>query len=103
AADTRAKSDLSSLKKALRIYYNDYQQYPAGSGGAMMGCGASADSGCSQGGSFSGGAGDTVYMSELPQVFSYYSDNADEFLIVVSLENASDNDIVASQTKCDPE
>lgn len=103
AGDTRAKSDLKSLKTALRLYYNDYQQYPAGSNGAMMGCGAAGVSACSLGGSFSGGAGDTTYMGELPQNFAYYSDNADEFLLVVTLENASDQDIAESQTKCDPE
>jgi prepilin-type N-terminal cleavage/methylation domain-containing protein len=103
AGDTRAKSDLKALKTALRLYYNDYQQYPAGSNGTMMGCGATGTSSCDPGGSFSGGAGDTVYMGELPQTFSYYSDNADEFLLVVTLENASDENIAESQQKCDPE
>jgi prepilin-type N-terminal cleavage/methylation domain-containing protein len=103
AGDARAKSDLKSLKTALRLYYNDYQQYPAGSNGAMMGCGATGTSSCSAGGEFSAGAGGSVYMGELPQNFAYYSDNADEFLLVVTLENASDTDIADSQAKCDPE
>lgn len=103
ADDARAKSDLKSLKTALRLYYNDYQQYPAGSNGAMMGCGATGTSSCSEGGSFSGGAGDTTYMGELPQSFAYYSDNGDEFLLIATLDNASDEDIVESQTTCDPE
>lgn len=103
AGDTRAKSDLKSLKTALRLYYNDYQQYPAGNSGTMMGCGAAGTSSCSEGGQFSAGAGDTVYMGELPETFAYYSDNSDEFLLVVTLENASDEDITKSQTTCDPE
>jgi type II secretion system protein G len=102
AGDARAKSDLKSLKTALRLYYNDYQQYPAGSGGTMMGCGATGASSCDEGGEFSAGAGNTMYMGQLPQNFSYYSDNADEFLLVVPLENASDEDITTSQAKCDP-
>lgn len=31
AADARAKSNLNQLKNALRMYYNDNQQYPSGS------------------------------------------------------------------------
>jgi prepilin-type N-terminal cleavage/methylation domain-containing protein len=103
AADSTIKSDFKNLQTALRLYYNDYQQYPVGSGGALMGCGADAASSCAAGGAFSAGATSTLYMGELPVSFAYYSDGADGFLLVAPLENASDEQIAASQAKCDPE
>lgn len=101
AEDARIKAGLQDLKKALRIYYNDYQSYPAGSGGAIAGCGAAGDQTCS-GSTFSNG-NETVYMKEMPEGFSYYSDGSEEFLLVVELENSSDQDIADSQTKCSPD
>lgn len=103
-ADTRRKNDLRQLKTALRLYYNDYQQYPAGSG-TITGCGVSPTfSAC--GTQFSAqraaGAEAVVYMSQLPPEYLYYSAGGDTFVIQVDLQNASDADIAASQTKCDP-
>ena len=100
AEDSQAKANLIELKKALRIYYNDYQNYPGDSSGSIAGCGAAGTSVCS-GGTFSNGS-DTVYMKDLPENFSYYSDGDEEFLLVVTLDNASDQDIATSQTKCSP-
>lgn len=100
ASDAKIKNDLAQLKKALRIYYNDYQTYPADNdGGTMMGCGADGDSACSQAGSFD--ANGVVYMKQLPTLFTYEQTNTGEgFLLSADLDNASDEDIATSQSKC---
>lgn len=100
AADAGIKSDFKSLKSALRLYYNDYQQYPASSGSQIMGCGAAGTSACAVGGAFS--AAGTTYMGELPDSFAYYSDGEDEFLLIAPLDNQSDQAIAESQAKCNP-
>lgn len=103
AADVRIKNDLNQLKKALRLYYNDYQLYPASSGGSIMGCGAAGTAACSGGGTFSAGSGGGIlYMKQLPADFVYYSDGDDQFILVGVLENASDEDLAASLDRCDP-
>ena len=102
AADTNRKNDLTQLKKALRLYYNDYQGYPVGSG-SLEGCGDAGDTPCSLGGVFEAGTGDTVYMKELPEEFEYHSSNDERFVLLVELDNASDEDITASQTRCSSE
>jgi prepilin-type N-terminal cleavage/methylation domain-containing protein len=100
AEDSKAKADLQDLKKALRIYYNDYQSYPDDSGGAIVGCGSAGTSVCSDG-TFSNGSS-TIYMKELPENFNYYSDGDEEFLLVIGINNISDQDIASSQSLCDP-
>jgi len=103
ASDSNIKSDFKNLQTALRLYYNDYQRYPTGTGGALMGCGAEGTSSCAGGGAFTAGGNSTVYMAELPISFTYYSDGADGFLLVAPLENVSDEQISVSQQRCDPE
>lgn len=107
ARDAEKKATGRELKTALRLYYNDYQSYPAPSvGNGIAGCGADGTAGC--GTTFSAGSGPTVYMKELPAAedYQYYTDgeiSPDRFLLVFTLENASDQDIVASQEKCIPD
>lgn len=100
ASDAKRKSDIAQLKTAVRIYYNDFQNYPTASSGTMMGCGTAGTSACSANGTFSAGSSGTIYMKRLPESFRYYSDAADEFVIAVELDNVSDSDIAASQTRC---
>ena len=70
ARDSKIKSSLEEMKIALRLYYNDYQTYPADdSAGSMRGCGVSGTADCSPGGSFV--AGSTTYMQQLPSGYSY--------------------------------
>lgn len=107
AGDAAKKNNVRQLKTALRLYYNDYQHYPApASGGTIIvGCGASGTSNCPAGGQFSAGASPAaVYMNQIPTGITYYApaSAATGFLIKITLENASDADIVASQTKCAP-
>lgn len=101
ATDARTKNDLRQLKTALRLYYNDYNGYPSGDG-TILGCGAAGDTECTVAGTFSAGSDSTVYMKQLPAAFFYYSAGGDDFILIGELENVSDEDISASQTRCDP-
>lgn len=98
AGDVAKKSDLGQLKNALRLYYNDYQRYPLGDG-TLQGCGSDGTGTCAT--NFS--VGTTSYMKELPQSYSYYSDGNETYLVVTTLENASDGDIAKSQARCNPD
>ena len=103
ARDTKRKQELSGLKTALRLYYNDYQTYPAAPGGSddILGCGASGTDACGGTGADFSTTG-TVYMKQLPE-FSYYSqdDSGDGFTVKVTLENPSDPDLAATQARCE--
>lgn len=103
AADTTLKNNANQLKTALRLYYNDYQQFPGSSSGAILGCGADGTSTCQAGQAFSAGPNSSMYMPEIPTDISYYSDGLDSFLIVVELSNLSDQGIAESITQCTPE
>lgn len=114
AKDARRKEELQQLKSALQLYYNDFRKYPPAGNGAgkfnyIAGCGASGTTLCP--GSCTvdfaaGGAGcDTVYMTKLPSelgssMFYYEVASGDDFCAKVTLDNASDADIAASQTRC---
>lgn len=107
ARDTKRKSDLRTLKTALRLYYNDYQRYPNASGGQIQGCGANGTSTCPWGSGFS--AGTTEYLKSLPRdplnaspyVYTYTVDAGnDGFIITARLENVSDTDDTATHTRC---
>jgi len=101
ASDASAKANLDQMKKALRLYYNDFQQYPASTtDGNMLGCGSDGTSQCSPGGTFA--TGSTEYMKQLPETYEYYSDGINEFIIEVTLTNQSDQDITQSQERCNP-
>jgi len=124
ARDSKKKSELAQLKTALRLYYNDYQRYPAvavpvsGEGlGTIAGCkvggtsacpcktdafdfATSTDIGCD--------AVATIYMKRFPSNITfgnnvdYYGVTSDgeDFCIKTPLENISDADIAASQKAC---
>lgn len=88
AKDARKKSNLNELKTALRLYYNDNQNYPL-----------AADV-PSPGSSFTS-AGGTVYMQEVPEYSTYtLYNNGDSFRVSVELDNTSDTEICESWTKC---
>lgn len=102
--DSARKSDLSQMRTALRLYYNDYQSYPAAENGLILGCGASADEACDWGGSF--GATGATYMT-LPadpietQTYTYVqTDGGNGFRVTALLENLSDPQSVESQNRC---
>jgi len=108
ARDTQRKSDLNQIKRALRMYYNDYDGYPEHSGSAIAGCGDDGDAACTWGGLWSAGSAGMVYMKVLPQDpnpdndYSYRQDTPDDqdFCVWAELENKSDGDIVDSKANC---
>ena len=83
--DSQRIQDLNSLKGALRLYYNDYQSYPPGSG-----CTTCLNSVLSS--YTSGGAGVGYTYTAV--------DSNNGFLLTVGLESGAGNDDINSQSKC---
>ena len=88
ARDSKRKQDLSEIKTALRLYYNDNQLYPVALPSGEFGTGGE-------------------YMKSVPvdpvtgDVYTYSQPNGeDSFLLVATLENGGDGDIVKSQSLC---
>ncbi len=107
ARDAKKKAELRELKSALRLYYNDFNSYPSGTGLYINGCGATGTSQCARTGPFQAGpvGGETVYMKNLPADYNYNRHplkptDTDDYLSKVVLDNASDSDIAASQARC---
>ena len=112
ARDTVKKTNLGELKTALRLYYNDYQTYPAANSGAIVGCGAAGTAACPCSVSYDFAAGgaacDNVYMKKFPDLngtvagdgWDYFLSGSDDFCIATDLENPGDPDAALSQTKC---
>lgn len=109
ARDARRKGDLQAIGQALRIYYTDYQTYPTSTGGAINGCDPSHVSACSWGSSFSTASStyagllpvDPISTSAAPvSYFYHYGSSGNSFALIAKLENESDPDISASQTRC---
>ncbi len=115
AKDARRKEDLQQLKSALQLYNNDFRKFPpAGSAGIgklnyIAGCGVAGTTMCPGPCTVdfaAGGTGcTTVYMTKFPtdfgsSMFYYQVNSGDDFCAKVTLDNASDSDIAASQTRC---
>ena len=105
ARDANKKANLGQLKTALRLYYNDYQTYPAGNGSVIQGCGDSGTSNCPLTGPFQAGDPVIVYMKTLPgsdttPLGYYMCTGGDDFRTILELENASDEEITTSQARC---
>lgn len=86
ARDSRRKQDLTEIKSALRLYYNDTQSYP---------------------GTVPFGTSWGIYMALVPndsktgQDYDYcVSDDGEGFILVANLENGGDSDIVTSASRC---
>jgi prepilin-type N-terminal cleavage/methylation domain-containing protein len=103
ARDAQRKNDLRQLQTALRMYYNDFQEFPT----------SSADYRISHEGSqFNWGSrfsiNDNVYMSTLPadplasQRLRYWRNpsDGDLYCLWALLENDSDEQILESQSRC---
>ena len=94
ARDAKKKTELVQLKKALRLYYNDNQAYPAITAGDRI-TGA-----ITTGDSFEDASG-VVYMSSVPEYAEYtVSLDWETFTLMVELENAADPDLATSQARC---
>ena len=106
ARDAQRKSDMRSVATALRLYYNDWGQYPplvsnngVGSiGGCGTGNGSQPTSLCSWNSPFNDGS--NVYMSKLPkdpspgQEYFYKRTANDVYVLSACLENTSDTSAV---------
>ena len=101
AQDTKKKNDLVQIKNALRMYYNDYNAYPRNTGSNEICC--DVPGACVTACRSSLTVGGQTYTKDLPTTFTYsYTQTAggEGFLLRVELENASDSDIITSQTRC---
>lgn len=86
ARDTRRKSDLEQVQRALEMYYSDYNSYPAAAGGLI--------STFNWGDEFKDSKG-TVYMTELPTDPTNnpdycYQSIGTEYQLYAKLENSED-------------
>ncbi len=91
AKDAQRIEDLNGMKNALRLYYNDHQSYPVGTGFTSVANFSAADQ--------------TELLKVIPGIagvgFTYYqTDNGDSFQLCVGLDAGSGNDDVNSQVKC---
>ena len=113
ARDSRRKADLTAIRQALQLYYNDFGKFPAASGGVIMGCGATGDQACNwtsggnAGSQFSAGNPLNIYMGLMPgdplsptQQYSYVLNASVDYRITTTLENKSDPDSSKSQRRC---
>jgi general secretion pathway protein G len=108
ARDGARKIDMREIKTALRLYYNDFQAYPANDGqGNILGCGNGTAACTWGGGAFT--ANGTQYMSYIPkdpinlgsQKYTYTQTNAgDGFELMTVLENKADTDSTNSIIRC---
>lgn len=91
-ADTKVKNDLNQLKTALRMYYNDYQTYPTGSGACLDVLPINAE------GAFASGS--NIYIKEIPANCNYSSSTSESFLLSAELDNEGDQDAAQSADRC---
>ena len=110
AQDIKIKSEMAALKSALRLYYNDFNSYPASAApGKLSGCGATgiALCPCTGGGlDFATGAAcDNIYMKQTPMglgssILYTQTKSGEDFCLRSLLNNQSDPDIATSLTRC---
>ncbi len=82
ATDSQKIQNLTAIKSALRLYYNDHQSYPAGSGIALD-------------------AGMSGYINIGSTDYSYYqTNNGDSFLLCSNLSSGVGSDSTDSQARC---
>lgn len=99
ARDAKRKSDLDNIARALELYFNDYNEYPAGeTDGRIRGCGTSGVAApCSWGGPMNRGSYN--YMLELPedpsgQRYFYRRVGTNGYQLYALLENVDDGAVV---------
>ena len=99
--DAQRKSDLRNIQTALRLYYNDFDKYPANMAGNIAGCG-NGTAICIWGDPFVSDI--QTYMSTLPTDplpdidYRYTRIDSDDYTLTACLENASDEKGQASAT-----
>jgi general secretion pathway protein G len=107
ARDMQRKSDLDQIKKALRMYYNDNNQYPGNSSDyKIIGCGTgTTPTTCNWNNEWA--RSEMVYMKKLPndpsegKTYKYQqASSGQDFCLWATLENKSDGDIAKSKSRC---
>ncbi len=100
ARDTVRKNDITQLKKALRLYFDDFGAYPSDSGGLI--CCDPDPTSCAAGVCGSNFVvNGTSYMKSIPEGYTYDQlDSGYDFLLTIDLENASDQDLAKSADRC---
>lgn len=110
ARDSQRKNDLRQLQTALRLLYNDYQQYPGSSNDYKIRFQGTdgTDITFEWGNEFA--IGTNTYMGRLPKdtlstgIFNYSywrsGTDTDVYCLWGNLENSSDTSISESQTRC---
>jgi len=94
ARDSRRKSDLEQVTRALEMYYNDNGAYPlSNSGGEIVGCGSPNRVACPWGTPFST---TVTYMVKLPKdpnasLSYYYEKSGNGYRLYAHLENIQDD------------
>jgi general secretion pathway protein G len=96
ARDTRRKHDLVEIKNALRLYYNDYQEYPGPSDPNFFTFGSNWT------------VNGTTYMQQVPadpqggdRSYHYcVSGDGDSFVLAAELENLADSEMSESMSRC---
>jgi prepilin-type N-terminal cleavage/methylation domain-containing protein len=117
ARDAKRKAELNEVKKALQLYFTDFNRYPSANmmSPNIMGCGTAGTLLCPQGcaNEFAAGGSSwcsdaTVYMKRFPRMsgtnygwnYMMYSPSGNTFCLTAVLENTMDPDIATSQAKC---
>ncbi len=93
--DAQRVENLSGIRQALEMYYNDYGKYPQASGGKILSCAGAA---CNWGGGPMNDPNGTIYMRVVPKDprdplrTYYYTAAADQswFKIYGCIENNQD-------------
>jgi type II secretion system protein G len=107
ARDLQRKSDLDQTKKALRMYYNDFEAYPSHDTDSKISalCGGATATTFDWGATFN--CGEMVYIKALPEDpvpgSTYYYQQltgGQDFCLWAELENKTDNDLTKSQSRC---
>lgn len=101
--DSRRKSDLANIAKALEMYSNDRSSYPTASSGKIAGCGTDYATACEWGDKF--GNTSVSYMVKLPKDPAsttqkyYYERSGSGYRLYAKLENNQDADIPTTGQK----
>jgi len=102
--DSRRKTDLGQLTKALEMYANDTGGYPASTGGKIMGCAGTTPTACEWGSTWVRGA---TYMQKLPKdpgsgsyCYELDSGGGKWYKLYAKLESTDDADYNADLLLC---
>lgn len=90
--DAKRKNDLSSIARALEVYYNDYNRYPTSNAGIINGCGPAGTTACPWGSTFA--TNGATYMQLLPndpKGSYFYVGSGSDYQLYARLENLEDN------------